>query len=315
MNYIKIYESIIQRSKVRVIVEGYKEVHHIIPRCIGGLDSTDNLVALTPEEHFVCHQLLTKIHPTNKGLAQAAFIMGLNSNRQRPNSKLYGWLRKRHSEAKRYKRINKNCQVCGAMFNVLEGSKYNNKKYCSRNCAVESKKKRITKQCKVCNNNFEAMLYYSEQQYCGPKCANAGRVKKRATKSCLRCQKTFTVPVSLSKKKYCSKKCMHPIRITKTCLKCTKEFTVTAATNFRIYCSKKCCNNKIITKVCLRCKQHFTIPERYQTQKFCSIKCKNDVRSTKNCLCCNKSFTVLPSYINKKFCSNTCKYKKIISQE
>lgn len=247
MNYIKIYESIIQRAKDRVIVEGYKEIHHIVPRCIGGIDDATNLVALTPEEHFVCHQLLTKIHPTSKGLARAALVMSLNSNNRRPSSKLYGWIRRRYSESIRYKRESRNCLMCNIEFEALVGSKYN-KNYCSQRCSIESRKKRITKQCKICDNNFEAMLYYSEQEYCGPKCANAGRMKKRITKSCLRCQKTFTVPVSLSKKKYCSKKCIHPVRITKTCLKCSKEFTVTAATNFRIYCSNICRYNKIISR-------------------------------------------------------------------
>ena len=36
--------------------------HHIIPRCIGGKDSPDNLVNLTFREHFVAHLLLAKIY-------------------------------------------------------------------------------------------------------------------------------------------------------------------------------------------------------------------------------------------------------------
>jgi hypothetical protein len=34
-----------------------------------GSDGKKNRVDLTPEEHFVAHQLLTKIHPTVYGLA------------------------------------------------------------------------------------------------------------------------------------------------------------------------------------------------------------------------------------------------------
>ena len=54
MNYQQIYNNIISRGKSRMLTE-YKENHHIIPRCMGGKDDSDNLVDLTPEEHYVCH--------------------------------------------------------------------------------------------------------------------------------------------------------------------------------------------------------------------------------------------------------------------
>lgn len=37
------------------------EKHHILPRSLGGTDSSFNLVSLTPREHFICHLLLTKM--------------------------------------------------------------------------------------------------------------------------------------------------------------------------------------------------------------------------------------------------------------
>jgi hypothetical protein len=43
MNYLKIYNDIVDRSKNRVL-EGYKERHHIIPRCVGGTNDKSNLV-------------------------------------------------------------------------------------------------------------------------------------------------------------------------------------------------------------------------------------------------------------------------------
>ena len=39
----------------------YTENHHIIPECLGGIDSLDNLVHLTAREHFIAHVLLTKM--------------------------------------------------------------------------------------------------------------------------------------------------------------------------------------------------------------------------------------------------------------
>jgi hypothetical protein len=37
------------------------ERHHIIPKSLGGDNSKENLVNLTPREHFVCHRLLVKM--------------------------------------------------------------------------------------------------------------------------------------------------------------------------------------------------------------------------------------------------------------
>ena len=90
MDYKRIYDSIIYRGQNRVLL-GYKEQHHILPKCIGGTDDDINLVYLTPEEHYVCHQLLIKIHPGNHRLAYAANMMCVGQNR---NNKLYGWIRK-----------------------------------------------------------------------------------------------------------------------------------------------------------------------------------------------------------------------------
>ena len=52
MNYKRIHNNIIERAKNRTL-KGYKERHHIVPRCMGGTDEPENLVELTPEEHFV----------------------------------------------------------------------------------------------------------------------------------------------------------------------------------------------------------------------------------------------------------------------
>lgn len=92
MNYQKIYQALINRAKSRTLI-GYKETHHIVPRCMGGTDDHTNLVELTPEEHYVAHQLLVKIHTEDKRLLYAAVMMCSN----RINNKLYGWIRRRLS--------------------------------------------------------------------------------------------------------------------------------------------------------------------------------------------------------------------------
>lgn len=97
MNYQKIYNNIVRRGQQRIL-EGYKESHHIVPRCIGGTDDADNLVYLTPEEHYLCHLLLVKIYPNNIKLVKAAMFMVSSNNDQQRNNKAYGWLKRQYSE-------------------------------------------------------------------------------------------------------------------------------------------------------------------------------------------------------------------------
>lgn len=74
MNYEQIYNQLINRAKTRTLT-GYKERHHIIPRCMNGTDTSDNLVELTAREHFLAHKLLCEIYPDNKGIRLAYWAM------------------------------------------------------------------------------------------------------------------------------------------------------------------------------------------------------------------------------------------------
>jgi hypothetical protein len=96
MNYKKHYDLLMEKSKNRVL-EGYVERHHIIPRCLGGSDDSENLAMLTPEEHFLAHQLLVKIYPKSSPLIKAALLMTTHNTPRRVNNKLFGWLRRRAS--------------------------------------------------------------------------------------------------------------------------------------------------------------------------------------------------------------------------
>jgi len=98
MNYKKIYKSIIIRAKTRPLIEGYSERHHIIPRCMSGSDDEKNIAILTPEEHFICHQLLVKMQPNNLKLAFAANMMCVDKGDGcRNNNKRFGWLKRKLS--------------------------------------------------------------------------------------------------------------------------------------------------------------------------------------------------------------------------
>lgn len=98
MNYSTHYQRLIAKAQGRSKKDGVFEKHHILPVCLGGTDDALNLVLLTPEEHYVAHQLLVKMHPGVKGLTYAVVVMTGNPHGLRCN-KLYGWLRRAHVAA------------------------------------------------------------------------------------------------------------------------------------------------------------------------------------------------------------------------
>ena len=99
--YCKIYYNIILRAKSRTL-SGYKEKHHIIPRCMGGTDVSDNLVELTAREHFICHLLLIRM--TTDLIQQKLVFAAWQQSRPslykeiRVTSRVYEYLRKKLSE-------------------------------------------------------------------------------------------------------------------------------------------------------------------------------------------------------------------------
>jgi hypothetical protein len=58
--YTRWYYNIVTNAGSR-ISEGYTEKHHIIPKSCGGSNLKENLVKLTPKEHFICHLLLIRM--------------------------------------------------------------------------------------------------------------------------------------------------------------------------------------------------------------------------------------------------------------
>lgn len=96
MDYQKHYTALIERAKVRTLIE-HSEKHHILPKCMGGTDSPDNLAILTPEEHYVAHQLLVKIYPDNRKLLWALNAFTRSNYKCVRNNKMYGWIRKKCS--------------------------------------------------------------------------------------------------------------------------------------------------------------------------------------------------------------------------
>lgn len=104
LDYQKHYERLIRRARSRPnLWNEIFERHHIVPKCEGGTDEQDNIVKLTPEEHYVAHQLLYKIYKSSS-LLHAVRMMTVN----RKGNKQYGWMRKRYIEFCRTKVGEKN---------------------------------------------------------------------------------------------------------------------------------------------------------------------------------------------------------------
>lgn len=155
MRYDLIYESLIARAGARhTQPEDYVETHHIVPKCLGGSDANDNLVALTPEEHYLAHLLLVKLYPENHKLAYAASMLIPKSPNQRRNNKMYGWLRRKVAAHRKASSLGENNTQHNTMWitNGISNRKLN------RNESIPVDwykgraypKKVVTKTCKVC---------------------------------------------------------------------------------------------------------------------------------------------------------------------
>jgi hypothetical protein len=100
MNWKRIHDKIIKRAQNRTL-DGYSELHHILPKCLGGTNDETNLVRLTAREHFIIHKILNILHPEVEGLRYAVWIfVTFNDNRGiRIGSKEYERLRKLFAES------------------------------------------------------------------------------------------------------------------------------------------------------------------------------------------------------------------------
>lgn len=97
MNHGRHYTALMDRAKNRILTV-YSERHHILPKCLGGDNSPGNIVSLTPEEHYVAHQLLVFMYPGNHKILWAASNMTGRTKNVKRSNKLYGWLRRRLAE-------------------------------------------------------------------------------------------------------------------------------------------------------------------------------------------------------------------------
>jgi len=94
MDYQRIYNQLIERARSENRVKGggsYYEAHHIVPKCMGGggkgseWKTHPNIILLTAREHFLAHQLLCNLYPTELKLSHALWFF-LNAKRRNGNT-------------------------------------------------------------------------------------------------------------------------------------------------------------------------------------------------------------------------------------
>ena len=93
MDYARIYrEFVADRLRKQPEAPTYFERHHILPRSLGGGDEPDNMIRLTPEDHYFAHLLLAKTHGGK--MWSAVWIMA-NRKSAFPGRALFGMIRRK----------------------------------------------------------------------------------------------------------------------------------------------------------------------------------------------------------------------------
>lgn len=185
MNYIKIYHSIINNRQNNKLSDNiYKELHHIIPKSLGGSDHIYNTVYLTAREHFICHYLLCKMYiPKSKEwykMHKAFTMMKSSSNNQQRyfNSRLYESRRKYFSETQSVCQSGKNNSQYGTKKSEEQKNKISNsvKLYYQQNPRIKK-----TKNSKTRNQlNYEQSIEANElfQKYISMNYSSIGKFIK-----------------------------------------------------------------------------------------------------------------------------------------
>ena len=134
MNYKLIHDSIINNAKKRAstkkgakLILGYFETHHIVPKCMDGDNTKENLVFLSAREHFIVHILLVKIYPHDKSLLYACNRLIGDKRENRTNGKTYESLKRQISEYRKTQNKQNNIKIAEASIKISKSLKGRNK--------------------------------------------------------------------------------------------------------------------------------------------------------------------------------------------
>ena len=107
INYKLKYQRFIESRRHRPLVreKGY-EIHHIIPKSIGGTNAKNNLVKLTLKEHLIAHKYLSKMSTGTKKDKMENALARMSGDRKaigKAVSKLYTKQRKKENSIRMQK--------------------------------------------------------------------------------------------------------------------------------------------------------------------------------------------------------------------
>lgn len=74
--YAKAYFQLVESAKQNPSTADYNEIHHILPKSLGGSDDESNLVKFSLRQHYIAHLLLVKM--VSSVASQAKMIYALN---------------------------------------------------------------------------------------------------------------------------------------------------------------------------------------------------------------------------------------------
>ena len=113
MNPQEQYTALIHNRAINPLPKSeYGENHHIYPRCLGGNDEPENIIRLTPEEHYKAHYLLPLIY--TEGKEHAKLLYAWNQMRGRignidKDSEEYGILKREYAKQRSIDQKGKRC--------------------------------------------------------------------------------------------------------------------------------------------------------------------------------------------------------------
>ena len=90
MNYRNIYNSIIDKYGNQ---SGITESHHIVPKSLGGNDSPENLVDVSPRVHYILHLLLYKMSSGNNKKKMWYAVWNMSNQGKIKTGSMYQFIR------------------------------------------------------------------------------------------------------------------------------------------------------------------------------------------------------------------------------
>lgn len=102
MTYREFIDDILNTRGRFACGDRYCERHHIVPKCMGGNNDTDNLIDLFASEHYIAHKLLALENPDNDRLQFAWWQMSHCKKEDREyevSAEDYSAARKAHAAA------------------------------------------------------------------------------------------------------------------------------------------------------------------------------------------------------------------------